>query len=207
MSNILFVKANDRPSDQAVSVRMYDAFLSAYKEAHPNDTVTELDLYAENIPHYGNVTVTALYKAAQGYPLTEEEQAAADVAGKYLDQFLASDKVVFAFPLWNYTAPSPLISYVSYLAQVGKTFKYTDKGAVGLAGDKKVALLTARGGIYSEGPMADIESAVRPIKAVLGMFGIQAEEVVIEGHNQFKDRAATIISEGLEATAKVASGF
>lgn len=207
MSNVLFVKANDRPAEQAISVRMYDAFLNAYKEANPNDTIAELDLFAENIPHYGNVTMTALYKSAQGYPLTEEEQAAAAVAGKYLDQFLAADKVVFAFPLWNYTAPSPLISYISYLAQAGKTFKYTEQGAVGLAGDKKVALLTARGGIYSEGPMADVESAVRPIKAVLRMIGIQAEEIAIEGHNQFKDRAATIIAEGLETTAKVAAGF
>lgn len=35
MSNILFVKANDRPADQAVSVKLYDAFLSAYKEVSP----------------------------------------------------------------------------------------------------------------------------------------------------------------------------
>ncbi len=44
MSNVLFVKSNDRPADQAVSVKMYDAFLSAYKEANPSDTITELDL-------------------------------------------------------------------------------------------------------------------------------------------------------------------
>lgn len=207
MANILFVKANDRPADQAVSVKMYDAFLNAYKEANPTDTVTELDLYADQIPHYGNDTITANYKLANGYELTAHEQEAAATAARYMDQFLAADKVVLAFPLWNYTAPSPMISYISYLAQAGKTFKYTENGPVGLVGDKKVALLSARGGVYSVEPMSSIESAIRPIKAALGLCGIQAEEIVIEGHNQFQDRSADIIAEGLRKTAEAAARF
>lgn len=207
MANVLFVKANNRPADQAVSVQMYDAFLKAYKEANPSDTVTELDLYAENIPHYGNDAITGNFKLANGYELTPEEQRAAATSARYLDQFLSSDKIVLAFPLWNYAAPSPMISYISYLAQAGKTFKYTENGPVGLAGDKKVVLLSARGGDYSVAPMNAIESAVTPIKAVLNLCGIQAEEVVIQGHNQFKDRAADIIADGLRETAAAAARF
>lgn len=74
MSNILFVKANDRPADQAVSVKLYDAFLSAYKESHPGDTVTELDLYNTEFPFYGNTAITGTYKAANGFELTADEQ-------------------------------------------------------------------------------------------------------------------------------------
>ncbi|WP_040950865.1 FMN-dependent NADH-azoreductase [Gorillibacterium massiliense] len=207
MSTILFVKANDRPAEMAVSVKMYDAFLNAYKEAHPQDTVIELDLYAENLPRFGNVTMTGNFKRSQGLLLSVEEQNAADTANGYLDQFLAADKVVLAFPLWNYMTPSPVVDYVSFLAQAGKTFKYTENGPVGLAGGKKVALLSARGGIYSVEPMASMESAIRPIKGVFSMFGIQAEEVIIEGHNQFKDRSADIITEGLQNVAKVAANF
>ncbi|MNG39872.1 hypothetical protein D3C84_1281940 [compost metagenome] len=55
--------------------------------------------------------------------------------------------------------------------------------------------------------MAAIESAVTPVKTAFGMFGINAEVLVIEGHNQFKDRSADIIAEGLANTAKVAAGF
>ncbi|MDF2658360.1 MAG: FMN-dependent NADH-azoreductase, partial [Paenibacillus sp.] len=109
--------------------------------------------------------------------------------------------------LWNFTAPAPLINYMAYITQVGKTFKYTAEGPVGLVGDKKVVLLNARGGIYSVEPMSSIESAVKPLKATLGLFGIQPLEVIIEGHNQFKDRSEEIISEGLKETAKVAASF
>ncbi|CAM3205783.1 hypothetical protein PATA110615_23335 [Paenibacillus taichungensis] len=100
-----------------------------------------------------------------------------------MDQFLTADKVVIAFPLWNFLAPAPLITYISYLAQAGKTFKYTPEGPIGLVGDKKAMLLTARGGVYSSGPMGTIESASKPTKAVVGLFGINVEEVIIEGHN------------------------
>jgi FMN-dependent NADH-azoreductase len=207
MANILFVKANDRPSEQAVSVQMYETFLNTYKEAHPDDVITELDLYREELPYYGSDAITGTFKLNQGYELTTEEQAAAKVATRYLEQFLAADKVVIAFPLWNFVAPAPLISYISYITQVGKTFNYTAEGPVGLVGDKKVVLLNARGGIYSTEPMASIESAIKPLKTTLGLFGIKPTEVIIEGHNQFKDRSAEIIGEGLIETARIAAGF
>ncbi len=148
-----------------------------------------------------------MYKLAQGFPLTPEEQSAADTVNRYLDQFLAADKVVIAFPLWNFTAPAPLITYVSYLAQAGKTFKYTATGPVGLVGDKKVALLSARGGVYSSEPMSFVESAIRPVKALFGLLGAQTQEVIIEGHNQFQDRTADIIADGLKETATLAASF
>ncbi|MBH5317627.1 FMN-dependent NADH-azoreductase [Paenibacillus sp. GSMTC-2017] len=207
MANVLFIKVNDRPADQAVSVQMYETFLSTYKEANGSDEITELDLFNVELPYYGNDAITGLYKLAQGYPLTDAEQKAADIANRYLDQFLAADKIVIAFPLWNFVAPAPLTTYMSYIAQAGKTFKYTAEGPVGLVGDKKVVLLNARGGVYSVEPMASIESTIKPVKAAFGLFGVNAEEVIIEGHNQFKDQSADIIAKGLAEVAGVAASF
>ncbi|SDT24052.1 FMN-dependent NADH-azoreductase [Paenibacillaceae bacterium GAS479] len=207
MSNILFVKANDRPAEQAISVQMYNTFLDAYKSANPTDTVTELDLYTEILPFYGNTAITGMYKAAQGYELTAEEQTAVELVNKYVNQFLEADKVVFAFPLWNFAAPAPLVNYVSYLAQAGKTFRYTAEGPQGLVTGKKAILLNARGGVYSEGPMSEIEAAIRPIKGALGLFGIQAQELIIEGHNQFQDRTQEILRDGLDKVKAVAAAF
>lgn len=34
MSKVLFVKANDRPAEQAVGSKMYETFVSTYKEAN-----------------------------------------------------------------------------------------------------------------------------------------------------------------------------
>ncbi|MBY0120468.1 FMN-dependent NADH-azoreductase [Bacillus sp. S/N-304-OC-R1] len=208
MSKVLFVKANDRPANQAISAKMYDAFLQTYKEANKNDEIIELDLFNEKIPTYGNTAITGAYKAKQGMELTAEEEKAVQLIDQYLDQFFAADKIVFAFPLWNSTVPAPLINYLAYLAQAGRTFKYTAEGPVGLAGDKKVMLLNARGSDYSLEYMAGSEMAVNLVKATIALWGISNPEVVIiEGHNQYPDRSQQIIEEGLEKTAKAAAAF
>jgi FMN-dependent NADH-azoreductase len=177
-------------------------------ETHPEDSITELDLYQVELPYYGNTAITGLYKLSQGYEPTSEEKKAADIANYYVDQFLVADKVVLAFPLWNFTVPAPLLTYISYLSQAGKTFKYTAEGPVGLAGNKKVVLLSARGGDYSNEQMAPLEMAVNYIKLLLGFWGIRDfETAIIQGHNQYQDRAQEIVETGLKNTVALAAGF
>lgn len=208
MSKVLFVKSNDRPAEQAISVKMYETFLNTYKEANSQDEITELDLFKLNLPYYGNTAITALYKRSQGMELTEEEVEIADIVQQYLNQFLAADKVVFAFPLWNSTVPAPLVTYISYLAQAGITFKYTAEGPVGLAGGKKVALLNARGSDYALPGMDAGEMAEKYVTMNLRLWGItNPETVVIEGHNQYPDRTQDIVAEGLAKVAETAAKF
>ncbi|WP_314589032.1 FMN-dependent NADH-azoreductase [Paenibacillus terrigena] len=208
MTTVLFVKANNRPANQAVSVRLYEAFLACYKESHPNDAVVELDLYKEELPYVGVDMINGTFKASRGLDLTEEEAKAVAVSDKYLDQFLAADKVVFGFPLWNLTIPAVLHTYIDYLNRAGKTFKYTPEGPVGLIGNKKMALLNASGGVYSNGPAAEMEMAVKYVASMMGFFGVtDIEKIVIEGHNKFPDQAEEIIATGLEKAVKVASTF
>ncbi|WP_285765816.1 FMN-dependent NADH-azoreductase [Peribacillus sp. SI8-4] len=208
MTKVLFVKVNDRPAEQAISAKMHDTFLKTYKDTHPADEVTELDLFKEELPYYGNTAITGLYKRNQGLELTADEEKAANLVDRYLEQFLAMDKVVFAFPLWNATVPAPLVTYLSYLAQAGKMFNYTAEGPVGYAGDKKIMLLNARGSDYALEGMAAGEMAVNLVKNIISLWGIKnPDTVVIEGHNQYPDRTQNIINDGLENVAKAAAAF
>lgn len=208
MTKVLFIKANSRPIDQAVSVQLYQAFLDSYKESHPNDDIIELDLFKENLPYYDTDKINGNFKLAKGIELTSNEKEATDLVHKYLNQFLAADKVVFAFPLWNFTVPAVLHTYLDYLGQVGKTFRYTAEGPVGLLSEKKVALLNARGGIYSEGPAQSLEMSVNYVKTILNFWGVQdPTTVIVEGHNQYPDRAEKIIEAGMIKAVKVAQTF
>ncbi|ANY65504.1 FMN-dependent NADH-azoreductase [Paenibacillus sp. BIHB 4019] len=208
MSTVLFVKANDRGLDQAVSVKLYQAFLDTYKETHPNDNVTELDLFQEELPYLNADMINGKFKAARGYELTPEEQAAVNVSSKYIDQFLAADKVVFGFPLWNLTIPAVLHTYIDYIYEAGKTFKYTEQGPVGLIPDKKVALLNARGGVYSEGPAAAAEMSLNYIRNIMQFFGVTNFEIVVaEGHNQKPNEAEAIVAYAIEEAKAAAARF
>ncbi|MEI2337688.1 FMN-dependent NADH-azoreductase [Priestia megaterium] len=208
MSYTLFIKANDRSASEAVSVKLYDAFLESYQQSHQDEEIIELNLFQEELPYLGADMINGQFKLARGLEVTAAENKAAETANYYLEQFVEADKIVIAFPLWNFTVPAVLHTYFDYLNQAGKTFKYTPEGPVGLLGDKKVMLLNARGGVYSEGPAADVEMAVKYVSSVLQFFGIaDVNSVIIEGHNQFPDRAQEIIESGLEKAAQAAKTF
>jgi len=208
MANVLFIKANSRPIEQAVSVQLYQAFLDSYKESHPEDNVIELDLFKENLPYYDTDKINGMFKLSRGMELTSDEKEATDLVNQYLNQFLSADKVVFAFPLWNFTVPAVLHTYLDYLGQAGKTFRYTAEGPVGLLPEKKVTLLNARGGVYSEGPAQSVEMAVNYVQTILNFWGVKdITTVIVEGHNQFPDKAEEIIEEGLKKAAAAAAAF
>ena len=204
MTTTLFVKANNRQG--SVTGKLYDAFLESYRASHPNDSVIELDLYKETLPYLGDVMISGNFKSSQGMELTLEEKVVHDIVTKHLEQFIATNKLVIAFPLWNLTVPAVLHSYLDYMHHPRKTFKYTAEGLVGLLPDKKVALLNARGGVYAEGDSS--EMAVSFVKNHLNVFGItDITTVVIEGHNQFPDQSEAIIEEGLRKTSQAAKTF
>ncbi|RSK25891.1 FMN-dependent NADH-azoreductase [Bacillus sp. HMF5848] len=208
MTNVLFIKANSRPFEQAVSVKLYQTFLDSYKATNPEDNATELDLFEEKLPYYDLNMINGMFKLSKGMELTSDEKAATDIVNRYLNQFLAADKIVFAFPLWNFTVPAVLHTYLDYLGQAGKTFRYTANGPEGLLSSKEVVLLNARGGVYSEGPAQSIEMAVNYVTAILNFWGIEnIKTVIIEGHNQFPDKAEAIIEKGLTEAKEVALAF
>ena len=45
---------------------MYETFVSTYKEANPNTEITELDLFALDLPYYGNIAILGGYKRRKG---------------------------------------------------------------------------------------------------------------------------------------------
>ncbi|KQL44169.1 FMN-dependent NADH-azoreductase [Brevibacillus choshinensis] len=206
MTTTLFVKANNRPVEQSVSVKLYEAFLNSYRVHHPNDQVIELDLYTEPMPYLGNAMISGNYKASQGLPLTEQEKFEHAIVNRHLKQFVDADKVVIAFPFWNLTVPSILHTYLDYLHRPGVTFRYSAEGAKGLLPTKKVALLNARGGIYEKGNSA--EMAIRFVRNHLQFFGItDITEVVVEGHHQYREQSERIIAEGLQKAKQTAMSF
>lgn len=201
--NILVVKANNRPSSEGISSKMYDTFMENIEGAN----VTTFDVFAEDMPYFGQDLFNAFGKVQAEEELTDVESRILAAKQKAMDALTAADVVVFAFPLWNLTIPAKLQTFIDYVYQAGFTFKYDEKGQlVSLMTDKKAVILNARGGLYSQPEMAPMEMSVNYIKNVVGgIFGMEIiDEVVIEGHNAMPDKAADIIAEGLERVKEAA---
>lgn len=204
--NILVVKANNRPASEAVSSKMYETFMENLEGVN----VTTYDVFAEDMPYFGQDLFNAFGKVESGEEMTDVEKRILAAKQKAMDAFSAADIVVFAFPLWNLTIPAKLQTFIDYVYQAGYAFKYDANGQlVSLMNDKKAVILSARGGIYSTPETAPMEMAANYMKNVFGgVFGMEiVEEVIIEGHNANPDQAETIVSEGLAKVKEVANNF
>lgn len=206
--NILVVKANNRPATEAISSKMYETFMAEVKDA-PGITVTTFDVFAEDMPYFGQDLFNAFGKMQNEEELSDLEQRLVTAKQKAMDALTAADVVVFAFPLWNLTIPAPLQTFIDYVYQSGYAFKYSADGQmISLMPEKKAILLNARGGIYSIPETAPLEMSVTYMRNVFGgVFGMSVEEVIIEGHNAMPDQAEQLIAQGLEKVAEVAKAL
>src|SRR3954462_15335262 len=201
--NALVVKANNRPASEAISSKMYETFIENLEGVN----VTTFDVFAEDMPYFGQDIFNAFAKVESGEEMTDLEKRLLAAKQKAMDALTAADLVVFAFPLWNLRIPAPLETFIDYVYQAGFTFKYDENGqAVQLMTDKKAIILNARGGVYSSPEAAPMEMSVNYIKNVVGaVFGMEIiDEVIIEGHASMPAQAETIIAEGLEKVKEVA---
>ncbi|MET0785810.1 MAG: FMN-dependent NADH-azoreductase [Paenisporosarcina sp.] len=203
--NILVVKANNRPSTEGISSKMHEVFMNELTKA-TDLNINTIDVFEEDMPYFGQDFFNAMGKSAQAEPLNDIEQRILTAANKSMDAFMDADVVIFAFPLWNKTIPAPLQTFIDYIYRAGVTFSYNENGPVGLVPDKKVIILNARGGVYSTPEMAPSEMSVNYVRMIMNFFGItDIEEVIIEGHAQYPDRAQQIIADGMEDVKTIAS--
>jgi FMN-dependent NADH-azoreductase len=155
---------------QSVSRQLTASTVAAWVAAHPGTTVQYLDL-AEAAPSHLSAQSMG-FRTGQA-AATEAERAENALSEALVSQFLAADVIVIGAPLYNFSVPSQLKAWIDRLAQAGRTFQYTDKGPVGLAGGKTVIVASTRGGVYStsEGGQA-MEHQESYLKVVFGFFGI-----------------------------------
>ena len=159
----------------SVSRALSAQVVARWRERVPGLKVVYRDLAASPLDHVSLEWVGA--RAIPPEARTPKQQRAA--ADEVIDEFLAAEVVVIGAPMYNFSVPSQLKAWIDRLAVAGKTFKYTENGPVGLAGGKKVIVVSSRGGVYSEGtPLAAIDFQEPYLRALFGFLGITDVEFV-----------------------------
>ncbi|KRI01385.1 FMN-dependent NADH-azoreductase [Curvibacter sp. PAE-UM] len=158
-------------SDNSVSRQLTRTIVAEWQAQHPGTTVDYLDLAAEAPSHLSAESLG--FRLPATATLTDAQRRENAVSEALVSQFLAADVIVVGAPLYNFSIPSQLKAWIDRVAQVGRTFKYTETGPVGLAGGKTVIVASTRGGVYStsEGGRA-MEHQESYLQTVFGFFGI-----------------------------------
>lgn len=156
----------------SVSRELTRRIVAQWKAAHPHARVEYLDL-AVNAPSHLNADSLGFRLGVGAEGLSDVQRRENEVSEHLVSQFLAADVVVIGAPLYNFSIPTQLKAWIDRIAQAGRTFTYTDKGPVGLAGGKTVIVASTRGGMYFGNPaMEAMEHQESYLKALFGFIGI-----------------------------------
>jgi FMN-dependent NADH-azoreductase len=140
------------------------------------------DLPRKPLPHITEEFVGGIFTAPDHR--SESQNAAVARSDEIIEEVLAADVIVIGSAMINFGISSTLKSWIDHLVRSGATFRKTDKGAEGLVRGKKVYIVRASGGAYSQGPMASFNFQDTYLKLILGFIGVTDIEVIaIEGIN------------------------
>jgi FMN-dependent NADH-azoreductase len=190
--------------DNSASRQVSAAIVARFRSFNPDLPLVYRDLAAAPLSHLGGAQVAARF----GAPV-EDEAVKAEIANDsaVLEEFLAADIVVIAAPMYNFTLPSQLKAWIDRILVAGKTFRYSENGPVGLAGDKRVIVALSRGNLYGpEAPAAAFEHAESYLRTVFAFIGVtRLEFVVAEGLQISPDHRAKGLDSALRAAADLAA--
>ena len=155
----------------SVSRQMSQSISTQWQASHPGTVVEYLDLATDGPSHLSSDSIG--FRIPPTGPLSDVQKRENAISEALVSQFLAADVVVIGVPLYNFTIPTQLKSWIDRIAQAGRTFTYTDKGPKGLAGGKTLIVALSRGGVYStsEGGRA-MEHQETYLQTVFGFLGV-----------------------------------
>jgi FMN-dependent NADH-azoreductase len=137
--------------------------------SRPGVAIIERDLGADPIPHLTPETVGTVRGADPVTPAQIEARALAD---GLIAELKDADVLVIGAPMYNFAIPSGLKTWFDHVLRAGATFRYSEAGPEGLVTGKKAIVVLSRGGLYSEGPAAALDSQEPHLRTLLGFMGV-----------------------------------
>jgi FMN-dependent NADH-azoreductase len=152
----------------SVSRQLSGSIVDRLRAVAPGASVRHVDLAATPLPQMSEALWAAKMAGA-----ADAEQAAA------LAAFVAADIVVIGAPMYNFSIPSQLKSWIDSICAAGVTFSYSAAGVQGLCGGKRVIIASARGSVFTPpSPMAALDHQENYLRGVFGFLGIDQVDVV-----------------------------
>lgn len=160
--------------DSSASRQLSHAVVDAWQAVEPDVRVIYRDLASDALGHLSAASLVAAGTPAELRDAAQRHEA--ELSESTLDEFLAADAIVIGAPMYNFALPSQLKAWIDRITVAGKTFSYTENGPQGLAGGKKVVIVSTSGGVHAGQPSGAAHEDY--LKFVLGFVGISDIQVV-----------------------------
>lgn len=160
--------------DASASRQLSHSVVATWLAAEPTASLSYRDLAADALSHFSAASLVAAGTATELRDAAQQHEA--ELAESTLQEFLDADAIVIAAPMYNFSVPSQLKAWIDRISVAGKTFTYDENGPKGLAGSKKVVIVSTAGGLHAGQPSGVGHEDY--LQVVLRFLGITDIEVV-----------------------------
>lgn len=163
----------DSSARKSESVSKSLAKLLVDKIKKSGDTVTYRDV-STGLPLVSGIK-------GSGFIISENERTEADkklfkISDELIKEFKGCDTLVISAPIYNFGPPASLKTWFDLVARNEETFKYTDKGPVGITTNiKKAYLLIVSAGVPVNSP---VDFCTPWLKQGLNFLGVSNIEII-----------------------------
>jgi len=153
------------------SSHLAQEFVDEWRAAHPGAGVIVRDLARTPVPHLDAERFGAFLAKPESRTL--QQQAVTEYSDELINELRRADVIVLGLPMYNFGVPSTLKAYFDHIARAGETFRYTEKGAIGLLTGKKAYVFATRSGKYVGTPYDLEKGYVRQFLAFIGIDDVE----------------------------------
>jgi FMN-dependent NADH-azoreductase len=179
----------------SVTRRLTAKFADEWRTSHPAGEVIWRDLSTTALP-----LITDDWSATQIDPskLSPSQRSYLSTSDALIGEVLAADIIVIGAPMYNFAIPSVLKAWIDQIVRIGKTVAYGSQGRMGLLGNRKVVVITARGGAYEKGtPQENFDFQEPYLRHIFDFVGI-TDVTFIHAENQLRDGAGLSLAAAAE---------
>lgn len=171
MKKLLHIIATPR-GDESNTLKVSETFLTTFQEKHSDWVVEPLDLSTTNLPSLTLKRVDGKYVLLQGKELHGTLKEAWNEIIAQIKHFLSADGYLISTPMWNFSIPYNLKQYIDIIVQPKYLFQYTKTGVEGLVKNKKMVIITSRGGEYISEEMKKLDFQEPYLRATFNFVGL-----------------------------------
>lgn len=176
MPTLLTIYASPR-GEMSISRRLGARYIHHWRAAHPGGTVIERDLMDPVIPYMNVDWIGGVY-APPSVPRTPEMLAALDLSETLIGELVDADHVLICTPMYNYSIPAVLKSWIDYLVRPGFTFELAP-GWPGMLADKPTRVLVATRDVHE--PDSEDDQVTPVIRRAFSFMGIRDVASLLAG--------------------------
>ena len=199
MLTLLALNVSPR-GDRSISRALGKRFVEDWKAHNPNGTVIHRDLNASRIPYMDNDWIAGVY-APPDVQRTPEMQEALALSSELIAELQAADVLFISTPMYNFTIPAVLKSWIDYVVRPHFTFRLAP-GWPGMLENKKAKLIVVSRDSYEAGGPSEADDLVTPVlRKALSFMGINDMGVVRAGGSLAVNLGKVRIEDHLERYA------